>query len=58
MSINIETIKTLADAKKVMTEEQIVSAVKSYLKNREYHKTHNEKNAAILKAAKAAGILG
>ena len=56
MSINIETIKTLADAKKVLTEDQIVSAIKSYLKNREYHKTHNERNAAILKAAKAAGI--
>jgi hypothetical protein len=56
MSINIETIKTLADAKKVLTDDQIISAIKSYLKNREYHKAHNQKNAMILAKAKAAGI--
>lgn len=49
-------ITTIAEAKKVLTDDQIVKAVNAYLHNKEYHKIKNAKDREMIKKAKAAGI--
>ena len=57
MSINFESIKTLADLKKAnINDETIVAAVHAYFRNKEYHHKRNVRIASLVRKAKEAGL--
>lgn len=49
-------VKNLAEAKKQLTDDQIVRIINAYLKNREYHKVRNARLTKAYHAAIEAGI--
>jgi len=49
-------VNTIAEAKKTLTDEQILKAINAYLRNKEYHKVRNANERELIKKAKAAGF--